>query len=293
MNLTLSIKRTTLSALAITTLMASSLSGVATAAVAYDPNGTPTAKTPIFNQFYNVPNGVGNEADFVRVKPKAGTNADYVNAISAACAANEVYTVRTYVHNGADPAYNTQDNASAVARNTVLKMTAPLNTPAAQFEFKSTISASNAASLTDNGFVTCNAGKQVKLTLVPSSVQTYSKPLNFQTAPDSAVNGSLKIGSRTQGSGEVFACWDDRVIVTYDVKVVEEIKTTPPPATTTPPVTTPPATPTEAPKPPAAPPAPPATLPATGPVGIGLMATAVTGISSLGYYLTAARRKLL
>ncbi len=293
MNYATNFKRTLALAAASVMLVTVGMSGTASAAVQYDPNGTPTTKTPVFNQFYGVPNGVGNEADFVRVKTKAGTNADYANNINGACAADEVYTVRTYVHNGADPAYNTAENASAVTRDAVVAMTAPLNALQNQFEFKSTISASNAAKVTDNGFLTCANGKKVKLSLVPSSVQTYSKPLGFQGAADSSVNGSLKIGSRVQGSGDVFACWDDRVIVSYDVKVVvpkEEV----PPTTTTPPTTTPPTT-----TPPVVtPPTPPkgtggAELPNTGPAGVAGAFMAVTAVSTAAYNLVMRRRASL
>lgn len=290
MNYATNFKRTLALAAASVMLVTAGLSGTVSAAVQYDPNGTPTSKTPVFNQFYGVPNGVGNEADFVRVKTKAGTNADYANNINGACAADEVYTVRTYVHNGADPAYNTAEGASAVAHDVVVAMTAPLNTPKSQFEFKSTISSSNAAKVSDNGFLTCANGKQVKLNLVPSSVQTYSKPLGFKTVEDSSVNGSLKIASRTQGSGDVFACWDDRVIVTYDVKVVEPKEEVPPttPPTTTPPTTTPPVTTT---------PTPPlgigGKLPETGPAGVAGAFMAVTAVSTAAYNLVLRRRASL
>lgn len=213
------IKRLLGSALALTILVTASLAPAASA-VPYDPNGFPTNKTPIFNHVTGVPNGIGNEADFVRIKPKAGTNADYVNDLTGACAANDAYTVRTYIHNGADPRYNELENGIAIAKNTVVRMNAQLTT-ANKFKFDSTISSSNAASVSDDAYLTCANGKTVKLELVQNSVQTYSKTLGFQGAPDSSVNGSLAIGSRVQGSGNVYACWDDRVTVTYEVKVVE------------------------------------------------------------------------
>lgn len=194
--------------------------GTAQARIQYSPNGNGTSATPVFNQFYDVPNGVGDEADFVRVKPKAGGNGDYVNALNDACNVGSSFNVRTYVHNGADPSLNGNGSGSAVARNVVLRQTAPLNKSQNSFKFDSTISASNAASVSDSATLNCN-GKTVKLSLVANSVQTYSKPLGFQGAPDSSVNGSLSLGSRVQGSGNVWACWDDRVIVVYEVKVEE------------------------------------------------------------------------
>jgi hypothetical protein len=206
-------------AFAILTVAGIAISNNAEARTQYTPNGMGTTSTPVFNDFYDVPNGVGDEADFVRVKPKSGTNADYVNSLSDACKAGAAFTVRTYVHNGGDPTFN-EGTATAVARNTVVGMNVKtFNQVQKNFEFTSTISASNAASMTDKAELKC--ADNVILKLVPSSVQTYSKPIGFKTVPDSSVNGTLKIGSRVQGSGDVYACWDDRVIIVYEV-VVEE-----------------------------------------------------------------------
>lgn len=205
------------------------LGGTVEARTKYNPNGTATSATPVFNEFYDVPNGVGDEADFVRVKPKAGGNGDYVSTLNDACNVGSSFNVRTYVHNGADPSQNKNGSGSAVAHNVVVRMTAPLNKAQKNFTFNSTISASNAASVSDSALLNCN-GNTVKLSLVPSSVQTYSKPIGFKTVPDSAVNGSLKIGSQSQGSGDVWACWDDRVIVTFEV-IVEKVPVVPPVST--------------------------------------------------------------
>ena len=193
-------------------------SGTAQARIQYSPNGNGTSATPVFNQFYDVPNGTGDEADFVRVKPKAGSNADYANALNDACNVGSSFNVRTYIHNGADPSLNGNGSGSAVARNVVLRQTAALNKAQSSFKFDSTVTADNAATVSDSATLNCN-GKTVKLSLVANSVQTYSKSLGFQGAPDSSVNGTLKLGSQVQGSGDVWACWDDRVIVVYEVKV--------------------------------------------------------------------------
>lgn len=200
------------------------------AQIPYDPNGTPTATTPIFNQFTGVPNGTGDESDFVRVKPHAGTNADYISTLNAACNDGDSYTVRTYIHNGASPDYNNSGAGTAVAHNVTVSLNAPVDTTNSNFTFASTVSATNATSVSDTGVLNCG-GKNVKLTLVPSSVQTYSKTLGFQGAVDAAVNGSLRVGSRVQGSGDQWACWDDRIIVVYEVKVT--VLPTPLPVTTT------------------------------------------------------------
>ena len=168
----------------------------------YIPGNPNISTTPLFNEYYNVPNGVGDEADFVRVRPNGGTNADYISTLESVCNVGDKYDVRTYVHNGADPNYNNGGSGTAVAHDVVVAMEAELAKADSEFDFKSTISASNAASVSDTALLKCGS-KTVKLKLVPNSVQTYSKPLGFQTAPDSAVNGTLKIGSQVQGSGDV------------------------------------------------------------------------------------------
>lgn len=220
------ITKTITAVLVVTALVGLGMSNLADARTAYDPNGTPTSTTPIFNEFYNVPGSVGDEADFVRVRANGGTNADYISTLNGACNVNDKYDVRTYVHNGADPNYNNGGSGTAVAHDVVVAMQAELAKADSEFDFKSTISASNAASVSDTALLKCGT-KNVKLNLVKNSVQTYSKPLGFQTAPDSAVNGTLKIGSQVQGSGDVWGCWDDRVIITYTV-VVEVVPIIPP-----------------------------------------------------------------
>ena len=221
-----------LASMAVSLLVGVAFVGTVSAAcVQYDANGTSTSKTPVFNQFCGVPNGVGNESDFVRVRqnatgnPTTGDNAAYVDTLNSTCAVGAKYDVRTYVHNGADPAYNTAGGASAIAHNVVVAQTAKLNQADKNFTFTSKVTASNAASVTDTAKLNC--GKDVVLKLVPTSVHVYSKTLGWNGAPDSAVNGTLKVGSRVLGSGDQLGCWDDRIIVVYEVVVEEAPKPQP------------------------------------------------------------------
>lgn len=221
-------------ALGLSTVMSS---GIAAAAqIPYDPNGTPTSNTPVFNQFTNVPNGVGDESQFVRIRPSTGdvtstaNNASYTNSLNTVCNTGDKFDVRTYIHNGADPNYNLNGTGSAVAHNVAVAQAAPLNVANTSFAFTSTVTASNAATVSDTGTLNCG-NKQVKLSMVPGTVKTYSKTLGYNSESDSAVNGSLRVGSRVHGSGDQWACWDDRIIVVYAV-VVQEIPT-PKPVTAT------------------------------------------------------------
>ena len=192
-----------------------------------NPNNQPIQK-PVFNTYTNVPAGIGNEADFVNLRKSNGdptvpaaTN-NFIDPVNAACAVGEKFDIRTYVHNGANTEYNNNGSGTAVAHNVNVAMQAQLGVTKKNFVFTSTISASNAASVTDTGKLNC--ASDVRLKLVPQTVKVYSKFTGFSSAPDSAVNGNLKVGSRTAGSGDQWGCWEDRIMVVYVVEVVEAPK---------------------------------------------------------------------
>lgn len=206
-------------------LVAGLTSTVGAQQIPYNPGGTGTTTTPVFNIFTGVPNGVGNEADFVKLRKSNGdpkvvpTGNSFIDPVNDACAVGTKFDIRTYVHNGADPSKNNNGSGTAVARNVQLAMQAPLGVTSKQFKFASTISASNAASVSDNG--TLNCANNVRLKLVPKTVHVYSKAYGWNVISDSAVNGTTKLGSQQVGSGDVWACWDDRVLVVYVVEVVK------------------------------------------------------------------------
>lgn len=193
--------------------------------------GTVPIEKPVFNTYTNVPYGIGNEADFVRLRtsngdPTASVNDNnYSDPLSAACKVGDKFDVRTYVHNGANERFNNNGGGTAVAHNVTVAMQAPLGSTSNKFSFKSTISSSNASSVSDTA--TLNCGNNVQLKLVPQAVKVFSKHTGWNGVADSAVNGSLQIGSRNVGSGDVWGCWDDRVMVVYVVEVVEAPKPAP------------------------------------------------------------------
>lgn len=259
MKLLHNIKKFTVAVFSVAVLLGAANPGLVQARTQYQDNGTSTTATPVFNEFYDVPNAVGDEADFVRLRPQGSTdNAAYVSVLNAACNEGDAFTVRTYVHNGADPAQNNNGAGTAVAHGVKVAMVAPIGATQSSFTFTSTISATNAATVSDLGKLNCNNNKTVKLTLVPGTVKTYSQPIGYNTEADSAINGLLPIGSQVHASGDQWGCWQDRIIVTYDVKVT---------AVTTPPV--------EKPK--------PKTLPKTGSGSVAAIVVATTAISTLAY----------
>ncbi len=206
-------------ALFVATLVA--LTGSVSARTQYSPNGNGTSATPVLNEFYDVPNGIGDEADFVKVKPKAADNGAYVDTLNDACKDGSTYNVRTYIHNGASPNYNNDGAGSAVAHDVTVALKAELSAKKSKFKFESTIAASNMAGDTNTAYLNCG-NKTVKLSLVASSVQVYSKNIGFTDKSDSTINGApFKVGSRVANSGDQWACWNDRIIVFYEVKVEE------------------------------------------------------------------------
>lgn len=194
--------------------------GTASARTQWIGPSTAAPSTPTFNEYYDVPN-IGDEADFVRVKPKAAENSAYVDTLNDVCSTGSSFNVRTYIHNGANPDLNDNGNGSAVAKNVKVALQAELGAAKSKFKFTSSISASNAAGKTDSGYLNCN-GKTVKLSLVQNSVQVYSKTYGFKGEPDSRVNGApFAVGSQAQGTGIQWGCWEDRITVVYEVKVEE------------------------------------------------------------------------
>ncbi|MCA9330917.1 hypothetical protein KC957_02625 [Candidatus Saccharibacteria bacterium] len=208
-----------------TVVLAVSAGTASAAQIDYNnPNNQPITSAR-FNAYTNVPGGIGNEADFVKLRKSNGdptvpaTQNNFVDPVNDACAVGQKYDVRTYIHDSANTEYNDNGNGTAVARNVNVAMQAQLGTTKKSFTFTSTISASNAASVTDNG--TLNCANNVQLKLVPQTVKVYSKYTGWNSASDTAVNSNLAVGSRAVGSGIQWGCWDDRIIVVYTVEVVE------------------------------------------------------------------------
>lgn len=247
----------------------------------YDANGFPTSSTPVFNNICGVP-GYGNESDFVRIRQSTGdatstsNNAAYTSQLANACVTGTKFDVHTYIHNDAESQLNDNGNGSAVAKNVALAMIAkPVGQNANQFNFASTISASNAATVSDGATLNCQ-GQPVKLTIVASSAKIYGADAYGWTGLPSVTSTSIQngtpfsLGNPAIGSGTVYGCWNYRMTVVYQVEVTN---TTKPNKPSHPQI---PQTPTS--------------LPSTGPTDlIGIVAGASV-IGAFGYRLYAARK---
>ncbi len=211
-------------ALAVIAGMAVGVSKVQAAQIPWTGENLPSIKTPVFNIYSNIPAGVGDESDFVKLRKSNGdptvpaaTN-NFIDPVNDACAVGSKFDIRTYVHNGADDDYNDNGNGPSVAHGASVSMKAPLGKAGNKFAFESTISAANASTVVDTG--TLNCGSNVRLKLVPSTVKVYSTAYGgWLDVSDSAVNGNLPIGSPLAGSGDQWGCWQYRIVIVYTVEV--------------------------------------------------------------------------
>lgn len=184
-------------------------------AIPYDPNG-PGLDKPGFNVYTGTPS-VGDESDFLRGKEDGTTG--YINDVNSNCNNGQTYTLRVYVHNGANAIYNA--SGQGIARDTKVRVNMPGATPASGFQFTSAISASNASTVTDGMNLNCANGKKVKLSYIAGTASQYTVPGGNQKLSDAIVTTGAPIGTKSP-DGNVEGCWDQRVWVTLQVKVEEQ-----------------------------------------------------------------------
>ena len=215
-------------ALSLATVAAAfTLGSASVSAIPYSGDSTPPAPSPAFNVYTGVPSE-GNEADFFRARVPAGdpstaTNA-YSDPLNTDCTDGKLIQMRVYVHNGASQHQNNNGTGPSVAHGTKVRVALPGN-EASSFNSTATISANNAATVTDGVSINCN-GQTVKLKYVAGSATQYSKAIGVTQVDDSIVTTGASIRSH-QVPGDVWGCWDERVFVVLTVKV--EKKVTPPP----------------------------------------------------------------
>lgn len=219
MKLTKFLKRTAIAAFAVA--MIGGLF-VATAqpvrAVPYEGENTPGLDSPAFNVYTGVPS-IGDESDFFRGKLN-GTSG-YVDPVNAPCEDGAKFTLRVYVHNGANQNLNEGGSGPGVARNTRVSVDLP-DQAGSSFDLDSTIASSNAGSVTDGLEINCSNGKQVKMSYVAGSALQYTIPGGTQALSDDIVNGGGALVGTNGPDGNVWGCWDQRVWVLLEVEVTEE-----------------------------------------------------------------------
>ncbi len=197
--------------------------GVAHATIPYNGENTPPSPTPAFNVFTSVPQGVGDEPDFLRARVPVATpdtSTQYVDPLNATCVAGQKIQMRVYVHNGTSVSTNLDGTGPGVAHGTTVKVVLPTG-EASTFSPSATISATNVPSVNDSVSINCN-GKVVKLKYVAGSASQSSITTGKVALADTIVTTGVPISSHGV-SGDVWACWDERVYVLLTVEV-EEVK---------------------------------------------------------------------
>lgn len=182
-------------------------------AIPWTPDATGLDK-PGFNVFTGVPN-YGNESDFMRGRV-SGSSAAFTDPVNDACATGTQYSIQMYVHNAANQTLNNNGTGPGVAHDTTVKVGVPSTTAN---KITGTISASNASAVNDTLTINCN-GKTMQLAFVKDSA--IQQRMDGSTAPLS--NDIVTTGARIDShgvSGDVWGCFDQRVIVYLKVEVKE------------------------------------------------------------------------
>lgn len=203
----------------------------------YSSTGTMiTSATPVFNNFCNVPYNINNESNFVRIRQNVSgndmnnvTNPPYIsNSLSSICAVGSTYDIWNYLHNNASPNFNPDHNPSdpsAVAHNVQENLSATFG-KGTHFTFSDIVSASNANTVQASATLNCG-NNNVEVNLVPASVHIYSLPYGWLNLSDSTINGGqTKVGSPIAGSGDMWGCWNYRMVIVYQI-VVTAVPPTP------------------------------------------------------------------
>lgn len=213
-------KRTTGIAAAILLTLATSMVAFTgtTSAIPYTPGATGTDH-PSFNNFTGVP-GYGDEHDFVTGRV-SGSSAGFTDPVNDVCTSGTQYSVRVYVHNNANQTLNNNGSGPGVAHNTKVKVSVPDTTSG---NIRGTISASNASSVSDNLTIRCSNGKTMTMSYVAGSAIQQKMNGSTQQLSDSIVTSGAPIGTQSP-NGDMWGCFDQRVLVFLKV----QIKETPPP----------------------------------------------------------------
>lgn len=180
---------------------------------------TPTSGNPL-----PAPAPSDGENDFLQGRVPVNGNAStdvttpYTDPVSTTCTNNEIIQMRVYVHNGAAAANNDNGSGPSVAHGTKVQVSLP-TTDATTITPTATISATNAATVKDGLTINCN-GVSAKVQYVAGSASQYSVATNAATPlSDSIVTSGASIQSE-HVPGDVWGCWNDRVLVVLSVKVV-------------------------------------------------------------------------
>ncbi len=190
-------------------------------AIPYNGKDTPPSPVPAFNVYTGVDKGVGDEPDFFR--GRVGESGTFVDPLNNSCAPGTEFQLRVYVHNGASEDKNNGGSGPSVAHNTKVAINLNNANQASKFVPSAQISASNAATVTDDMTLNCN-GNTVKMSYITGSASQFSVGTGTIPVSDSIVTPAGAPIRSQSVAGDVWGCWDDRVYVVIKVKVEKPVK---------------------------------------------------------------------
>ncbi len=190
-------------------------------AIPYTGDSTPPSAVPAFNIYTGVPEE-GNESDFFRGRPVTDTTS--VNDVNSTCETGKKFLLRVYVHNGASQYNNDNGNGPSVAKNTKVSVNLDNAGEKSAFKPSATISSPNATpvSITDTMNLSCSDGRKVKLSYVADSAEAFSQKSNgaYKLSNNIVTPAGAPIGT-LGADGNMWGCWDQRVIIRIIVEVKE------------------------------------------------------------------------
>lgn len=163
-----------------------------------------------FNSFVNVPNGIGDERDFLR-GGIVGSTTPWIDPVNDT-KNDDTVEVKIYIHNNAAKSLNTAAGAPGVAKDVTVKVALPTGIATSQ-EASATISASNATPVTISdtlGFTGIN-GSQFSLEYIPGSAKLYAGG-SSSAISDNLVTSGVNIGNQN-------GCFEYVREITFRVKV--------------------------------------------------------------------------
>jgi hypothetical protein len=210
------------------------ISGGTVSAIPYTGDTTVASPVPAFNVFTGnmpAPAPTSGEPDFFQGRvPSNGNLKDpstpFTDPVSTNCTNGEIIQLHVYVHNGASADNNGNGSGPSVAHGSRVRVSLS-DAQATSFDPTATLSANNAATVTDGVTINCN-GQSVKLQYVSGSASQFSNGSGVLPLSDSIVSSGAPIQSE-KVPGDVWGCWNERVYVVLAVKVVN-VPTPPPPA---------------------------------------------------------------
>lgn len=202
-------------ALALTSALA--LSGAVLAG--FGPDRPTIAYTPgvsgfdyvTFNSFTGVPNGIGDEREFVRGKI-VGVGSTTIDPIENVKDGDELY-ITVYVHNNAKGSLGVLGEA----QNLRAKVDMPAGSSTSH-EIKGTIAASNANPVSVYDTITINGSEAFELEYVPGSATMITNALNYVSVNDGLVTNGADIGYDAL-DGTMPGCFEFSGWVNFRVKV--------------------------------------------------------------------------